>query len=355
MKHLYGIIPTNPQIVLGPTITGVRGEELQLIAHNGISALVSDSVYAEYTGLYKPALVQMLAEHQQITELMLAQVSGLLPVKFGTLLQPEEIHTLLSQSHAELATALEKLTDKVEVEVVATWQPERVFAELAQDPTITQLRAAAVGKSGPELQQIQLFVGQLVKAGLDARKTGYQNQLLENLGNAAADLEINPIFNEQVVANVAFLLDREKQADFDEKLAHLDAQLDGQLNFKVVGPLPAYSFSTVEVVKISAEDVEWARELLEIGDTASADEIRNAYRHQARQHHPDVTPNEPTAQAQFTDINNAYQLLQHCYAVQVAAAQPMPPEQVFRCNLSPTLVANTLLVNICRSSHLAAS
>jgi len=355
MKHLYGIIPTDHKIVLESTITGVRGEAVQLIAHNGISALVSDSAYEEYSGLYKPALVQMLAEHQRVTELVLAQVSGLLPVKFGTLLQPEEIRTILAQSHNELETALEKLTDKVEVEVVATWEPARVFAELAQDPTIVQLRAAAVGKTGPELQQIQMIVGQLVKTGLEMRKENYQKQLLASLGDTAADLEINPIFHEQVVASVAFLLPKTQQAAFDQKIACLDTQLDGQLNFKVVGPLPAYSFSTVEVVKISHEDVVWARELLEIGDTASADEIRNAYRHQARQHHPDVTPNEPTAQEKFTDINNAYHLLQHCYAIQHAAAQPVPAAQEFRCDLSPTLVADTLLVNICRSSHLAAS
>ena len=355
MKHLYGIIPTDHKIAFGPDFTGVRGEELHAISHNGISALVSDSGYDDYGELYKPTLVQMLAEHQRVTEKVLSEVSGLLPFKFGTLLQPAEIRAVLTRSHTELAAALEELTDKVEVEVVATWQAERIFAEIAQDPTIVQLRAAAAGKVGPELQQIQMIVGQLVKAGLDARRERYQKQLLENLGNAATDLEINPIFNEQVVANVAFLLPKAQQAAFDQQIEVLDLQLDGQLNFKVVGPLPAYSFSTVEVVKVSPEDVAWARELLEIGATATADEIRNAYRGQARQHHPDANPSDPAAAGQFTDINHAYQLLQHCYTTQYGAAQPWPTEQVFSCDFSPATVADTLLVNICRSSDLATS
>jgi len=355
MKHLYGIIPTHHEVAWASTVTGVRGEALQTIAYNGISALVSDSAYEEYSGLYKPTLVQMLAEHQRVTEFVLPQVSGLLPVKFGTLLQPKEIRTILAQSHTELESALAALADQVEVEVVATWQPERVFAEIAQDPTILQLRAVAVGKSGVELQQIQMIVGQLVKAGLDARRVTFQQQLMESLRDSATDSEINPILNDQVVANVAFLLPKAKQAEFDQKLTQLDQQLGGQLNFKVVGPLPASSFRTVEVVKISHEDVAWARELLEIGASATADEIRNAYRRQARQHHPDAMPDEPLAQEQFTDINNAYQLLQHCYAIQYAAAQPLPPDQVFRCDLSPAIVADTLLVNICRSSDLATS
>ena len=358
MKHLYGIIPSQHKIALGPNLTGVRGERLHTIAHNGITALVSDSAYAEYDGLYKPTLVQMLAEHQRVTEQILPQVDGLLPVKFGTLLSKDEVHTLLAQAHADLEKALHTLTGQVEIEVVATWEPEKVFAELAQDSTIAQLRAAAAGRTPAEVQQIQMIVGQLVKRGLDARRASYQEQLLASLKDAATDLEINPVMNEQVVANVAFLLPTEKQTEFDQKVESLDSQLNGQLNFKVVGPLPAYSFSTVEVVKISPEDVDWARELLELGDSASADEIRAAYLRQARRHHPD------TAQAQtahdeddvtaFTDINNAYQLLQHCYTVQ-AAGRPSADAAPFRCDFSPLTVDGTLLVNICRSSDLATS
>lgn len=358
MKHLYGIIPSQPKAAWGPNLTGVRGERLHTIAHNGITALVSDSAYEDYEGLYKPTLVQMLAEHQRVTEKILAEVDGLLPVKFGTLLSKAEIHTMLAQAHTELEKALHALIGKVEVEVVATWQPEKVFAELAQDPTIAQLRAAAAGRTPAEVQQIQMIVGQLVKQGLDARRTSYQEQLLASLKEAAADLEINPVMNEQVVANLAFLLPTEKQSEFDQKVEHLDSQLNGQLNFKVVGPLPAYSFSTVEVVKISPEDVDWARELLEIGDSASAEEIRAAYLRQARLHHPDTAQAKPAAEAEdattFTDINNAYQLLQHCYTVQ-AAAKSAGASNAFRCDFSPLAVDGTLLVNICRSSDLATS
>ena len=354
MKHLYGIIPTLPPNTLS-NMTGVRGETLHTIAYNGLSALVSDTIYTDYSRLYKPTLVQLLAEHQRVTEQVLPQVAGLLPVKFGTLLEPAEIQTMLAQAHEQLETALDHLIGKVEIEVVATWQPERIFAEIAQEPAITQLRAAAAGRAPDELQQLQMIVGQLVKTRLETRRATIQQQLLDGLKDAVIDLEINPVINEQVVANLAFLLPTAKQAEFDQKVETLDAQLDGQLNFKVVGPLPAYSFSTVEVVKIDPEDVAWACELLELSETATADELRAAYRQQARLHHPDVTPDDPTAQQRFTDINNAYHLVQHCYTVQAAAAKVGGADAAFRCTFAPAAVADTLLVNICRSSDLAAS
>jgi curved DNA-binding protein CbpA len=44
-------------------------------------------------------------------------------------------------------------------------------------------------------------------------------------------------------------------------------------------------------------------ELLGLGNTASPDEIKSAYRRLARQHHPDVNREDPSAEARFKEIN----------------------------------------------------
>jgi Gas vesicle synthesis protein GvpL/GvpF/DnaJ domain len=354
MKHLYGIVPTNQALVSEPGMIGVHGAAIHTIAHNGIAALVSDSPYADYTNLYKPDLAKMLADHQRVTEKMMSKAPVLLPVKFGTLLYQQEMQTLLNQFHTDLETALEALVGKVEIELVVTWQLERIFAEIAQDPTIAQLRAVVVNQSPAEMQQQQIRVGQLVKASLDMRRETYQRQILEHLRGVADDVEINPIFNDQVVANLAFLLPARKQAEFDRLVEGLDTQLDSQLNFKIVGPLPAYSFSTLAVLKIDPKEITWAQKILNLGDSATAEEIRAAYHHQARQYHPDVAQNNPAAVERFQEVSQACHLLQHCYAVQYQAAQVKSPKREFRCSFSPAAVAGTFLVNIYRSSELAS-
>lgn len=354
MKHLYGIVPTSSEIGVGPDIVGVHGFPVHTLTHNGVTAIVSDSRYDNYRRLSKPALVQVLADHQRVTELLMPHASVLLPVKFGTLLPPASVQALLAQSGTDFEAAFQNLTGKVEVEVVATWQPERVLAEIAQEPAVVQLRAAAAGRTPAEVQQLQIVVGQIVKASLDARKEAYQQQILDSLRDIVDDREINLALNEQVVANLAFLLSSAKQAEFDRQIEALDARLDGQLNFKIVGPLPAHSFSTVEVLKIGAEDVARAQELLEIGDAVTADEIRAAFLRQARQVHPDAAQDNPMAAEQFAAINEAHQLLRYCHAVQYQALRSDLPESEFRCDFSPSAVSGALLVNICRSSELTS-
>ena len=48
---------------------------------------------------------------------------------------------------------------------------------------------------------------------------------------------------------------------------------------------------------------------LGVTKAASEKEIKQAYRKLARKFHPDVNPNDKTAEARFKDINEAYEVL----------------------------------------------
>ena len=50
-------------------------------------------------------------------------------------------------------------------------------------------------------------------------------------------------------------------------------------------------------------------EILGVSKSATADEIKSAYRKLARQHHPDVNPNNPEAEELFKEVGNAYAVL----------------------------------------------
>ena len=49
--------------------------------------------------------------------------------------------------------------------------------------------------------------------------------------------------------------------------------------------------------------------ILGVAKTASADEIKKAYRKLARKHHPDVNPNDKTAESKFKELQEAYDVL----------------------------------------------
>jgi hypothetical protein len=62
---------------------------------------------------------------------------------------------------------------------------------------------------------------------------------------------------------------------------------------------------------IGFAEIDWARRLLGLGEQASLQEIKAAYRRLCKQWHPDVHGPEPQSSRQFQEIDAAYRLLLH--------------------------------------------
>ncbi len=77
------------------------------------------------------------------------------------------------------------------------------------------------------------------------------------------------------------------------------AERDGHHPEDAAGRRPCY-----------AERVRDPYEVLGVDRNATQGDIRTAFRQLAVLHHPDRNPNDPSAQARFTEINTAYQILQ---------------------------------------------
>ncbi|MBK8046192.1 MAG: GvpL/GvpF family gas vesicle protein [Anaerolineales bacterium] len=274
MKVVYGITPTKQVPAAGIAVSGLAGQGLEVVAHNGIAAIVSDAPPFDYASLPKQQLVKVLSQHQYTTEQIMRVTATLLPVKFGTLLNRRDVEKMLAQACPDFTQALDNLKGNIEVELIVIWDPQRVFVELAQTPEIAELLSLAPGLPPEQVQQLQIAVGVRVKQLLDARREQIAQIVQGALSELATDVEANAIVNDQVVANFAFLLPEANQSEFERRVESLDEQFGGNLTFKVVGPLPPYSFGTVEIEHLLPEDIAWAREILGLSFAATGEQIR---------------------------------------------------------------------------------
>lgn len=295
--------------------------------------------------LDRTTAIGYLSAHQRVIETVLRDYP-VLPVKFGLTLPDEgALRGLLRQGHHLLQTTLAAYAGQQQREVLVLWDLQKTFQEIAAEGPIAALRAQIIGRPDEETTAERIALGQQVHAELQRRRDAISAQVIARLGVVAADLIIQPTMNDSMVANVALLIDDARQGDLDEALDELDAHFASQLQIRCVGPLPAYSFATLEVRALPFVAVDAARRQLGLAEELRSGEIKQAYRQLAARVHPDLNPSAD-ASAEMEALSAAYQLLSA-----VAKAQADAEESAdWPCHLDRESVERTLLLNLARQA-----
>ena len=308
-KYIYGVISTSQPVTFGQSLLSSSPKEVYTVVHRELAGVVSNYDGSDLASLSREEKLRCLMSHQWVIEWVMKEGYTILPVKFGTLVEDEdEIRRILEQGYNKLVPTLNQMNGLVEIEVAATWDLKKVLEEIGGEEQIRQLGRSMAGKSDSEIVEMQIKAGKLVKESLDRRREGYRNQTMQSLARTALDVQPNALVADEMVMNIAFLIQREKQVDFDGQVRRINEALDDQINFRVIGPLPPYSFSTVEIKRPDPDKIEAARQLLGLGTEVSDKELKEAYRHLAAKNHPDAHLDD-TGDEQFAKVREAFVLL----------------------------------------------
>ena len=150
--------------------------------------------------------------------------------------------------------------------------------------------------------------------------------------NSRSSKKICPVYrahelmDDKMVLNCAFLTGKAQQEEFYARVESLDKELAGKLNFRCIGPLPPYSFYTLEIKKMDFQELEWARSKLGLSSpVATKNEIKKAYHRAAVSWHPDKNPNTPGMEKEFGIVKRAHKILMD---YSLASAQAGPGEDI---------------------------
>ena len=305
--YLYGIMEGTTEAVVG--ISGVDGvSPVHVVGERGLGCIVSDYDGEDFETMSREELVRRLFTHQQVIERVM-QHRTMLPVKFGTLFgNAGEILDLLSQGRSDFVNAIASLRDRIEVEVAATWDTGRILVDIGKEEEIVRAREA-IALEGQLTVEGQIHLGQLVKECMDRRRNSYRERMTGFLRPFSVGVVANGLVSDQLVMNVAFLVDRVRQDEFDDRVHRLDELFRDEITFKVIGPLPPYSFSTVEVARLTPERVEKARQALLLGADIVESEVRKAYRRLAADEQRNLRLSDEPSNGRFSELRQASQLL----------------------------------------------
>lgn len=307
--YIYGILKTSGseppgEIVLNnPVVPAV-----QTVPYKDIAAIFSRRPLIAYDAVAKEKVVQDLAIHQLVLEKLMIRYP-IIPVKFGTMVETEEaVSAFLAKGYDLLHKQLDKMEGKIELDIVAWWELPKILPVLSRHNSQLQEeqeKLAQKGASASTEDKIQL--GRSIEQALNTEKASYQQLILRTLQPRAEEISAHDPANDEMIFNTAFLLEKQNERLFHMLVDTLDQQLESNVNFRVVGPLPAYSFSTILLQKFDPASIEEAKATLGITGELSDTAIREAYRQLARQYHPDTGNGEEADE--FKRVHAAYTTL----------------------------------------------
>ncbi len=238
-KYIYCIIAIDNCEFLnfGPLGIGGRGDELYTISYKTIAAVVSNSPIKKYS----VARENLIPHERAIEEVMKAYT--VLPVRFATIAEDEKkVKTILEKDYDKILDLLEKMKGKIELGLKAIFKEDIYNYILKEYEDIGALKEKLATLPFEKSYYQRMEIGKMVETALEKEKANLKEDILNNLSPLALETKVNNTYGERMIINSAFLVDNNKEGEFDQRIQELGAKYRDKVKFKYVGTLPPFNF-----------------------------------------------------------------------------------------------------------------
>lgn len=242
-KYIYCIIRGNGNQSFGQMGIGERGDEVCEVSFNDIAAVVSNSLIIKY-----PVSRQNLLAHEKTIERVMKEHT-VLPVCFGTIAEDEnKVRKILEKECGRFKNLLDKFDGKKELGLKAIFKEDVVYKEILDKYENIRALKDKLSDLPPEKTYYhRMEIGKMVETALQKEKGFYKEEFLNVLSPIAVEVKVNDNYGERMISNAAFLVEEERESEFDGQVQELDRKYGEKINFKYTGTLPPFNFINVVI------------------------------------------------------------------------------------------------------------
>ncbi len=246
-KLIYAILDTqtSPRDTKGllENTVGISGSVLYSVTVENMSAVVSNFSLGKLTRTKEAALdfasvIENLSEH-----------ANLLPVRFGTMLQSDEVIRQLLRSHYDaFKSNLKKTENKSEIGLKVLWDYGKIKNEIKEQSGTDAI------KSGDYFKQNTLhtnyLLGKIRQHKLDDAVLQYVEKFIVEINHCLKPLnpetKFKKMVSDSIMLDAVFLIKKTHYQEFKHVIETVGQQ-HADLQFLLTGPWPPYSFVDIHI------------------------------------------------------------------------------------------------------------
>ncbi len=242
-RYVYGIIEGREPLSFGKIGIGGAGELVYTIQHGDIAGVVSKTPVF----IFDPTRENALA-HEHVIETVMKS-NTIIPMSFGTVFRTDDdIREVLKSIYASLKDVLKQMEGKVEFGLKVTWDRDQVIDELKrEDEEIHRFHQEITRKHLQSTYLARMQLGRMIDKALVERSADYVREIYDALRSVCVASRDNKPIGDKMIMNAAFLIQQDKESEFDAAVNRIAKKFGDRLNFKYTGPWPPYNFVNIRL------------------------------------------------------------------------------------------------------------
>ncbi len=185
-----------------------------------------------------------LAAHRAVLDQLIAREPAVLPMRFGTIAKGSEaIRAMLGRERERFGRQLQRVSGKVEMGLRVRWDVPNIFDYFVNNhPELRAARDRLFRSYSQPLPQERIELGQMFEQFLNEDRALHSAKVEGVLSHYCTEIRHTPTRNEFEVMNLACLIERTRQDDFEAAVLEAARFFDNNFAFDYNGPWAPHAF-----------------------------------------------------------------------------------------------------------------
>jgi hypothetical protein len=240
---VYGVIEARDNVGFGRIGIGGMGESVYSVHHGDVAAVVSKTPVF----IFDPTRENALA-HEHVIETVMKS-NTIIPMSFGTVFRTDDdIREVLKSIYPSLKDVLKQMANKLEFGLKVTWDRDRIVEELKREnEEIHRFQHELTRKHLQSTYFARMQLGRMIDKALSERAAEVVREIYDGLRTVCVASRDNKVIGDKMIMNAAFLIQKDKETQFDAAVNAVAQKFGDRLNFKYTGPWPPYNFVNIRL------------------------------------------------------------------------------------------------------------